>query len=61
MGRKESIQTKILCLGSLMVVKLVRVAVGYREKFGKGLGVHPGFVLSPLLSIILLEVLSRGF
>ena len=27
-----------------MVMKLVRVAVGYREKFGKGLGVHPGFV-----------------
>ena len=51
----------ILCLGSLMVMKLVRVAVGYREEFGKGLGVHPGFVPSPLLSTILLEVLSRGF
>ena len=50
-----------LCLSSLMVVDLVKVAVGYREEFGKGLGVHPGFVLSPLLSIILLEGLSRGF
>ena len=42
-----------------MVMKLVRVAVGYREELGKGLGVHQGYVLSPLLSIILLEVLSR--
>ena len=33
-----------------MVMKLVIVAVGYREEFGKGLGVHKGFVLSPLLS-----------
>ena len=31
-----------------MVMKLVRFAVGYRKKFGKGLGVHQGFVLSPL-------------
>ena len=29
-----------------MVMELVKVAVGYREEFGKGLGVHPGFVLS---------------
>ena len=56
-----SMHVFILCLGSLMVVDLVKVAVGYREEFGKGLGVHPGFVLSPLLSINLLEVLSRGF
>ena len=41
-----------------MVMELVRVAVGYREEFGKGLGVHPGFVLSPLLSIILKRVLN---
>ena len=34
---------------------------GYREEFGKGLGVHLGFVLSPLLSIFLLEALSRRF
>ena len=51
----------ILCLGSLMVMKLVKVAVGYREEFGKGLSVHPGFVLSTLFSIILLEVISRLF
>ena len=44
-----------------MVMELVRVAVGYREEFGMGQGVHQGSVLSPLLSIILLEVLSRGF
>ena len=44
-----------------MGMELVKVAVGYREEFGKGLGVHPGFVLSMLFSIILLEVLSRGF
>ena len=44
-----------------MVMELVRVAVGYSEELGKGPGLHPGFVLSPLLSIILLEVLSRGF
>ena len=43
-----------LCLSSLMVVDLVKVAVGNREEFGKGLGVHPGFVLSLLLSINLL-------
>ena len=56
-----SMHVYFLCLSSLMVVDLVKVAVGYREEFGKGLGVHRGFVLSPLLSIILLEVLSRGF
>ena len=33
-----------------MVMKLVIVAFGYREEFCKGLGVHKGFVLSPLLS-----------
>ena len=44
-----------------MVMELVKVAVGYREEFGKGLGVHPGFVLSTLFSIIPLEVLSRVF
>ena len=49
-----SMHVYFLCLSSLMVVDLVKVAVGYREEFGKGLGVHPGFVLSPLLSIILL-------
>ena len=53
-----SVHVYILCLGSLMVMELVRVAVGYREEFGKGLGVHPGFVLSPLLSIILKRVLN---
>ena len=31
-----------------MVMELVKVAVGYREEFGKGLGVHLGFVLSTL-------------
>ena len=44
-----------------MVMELVKVAFGYREEFGKRLGVHPGFVLSTLFSIILLEVLSRVF
>ena len=43
-----------------MGMELVRVAVGYREEFSKGLGFHPGFVLRPLLSIILLEIISRG-
>ena len=44
-----------------MVMELVKVAVGYGEGFGKELSVHPGFVLSTLFSIILLEVLSRVF
>ena len=44
-----------------MVMELVKVAVGYREEFGKGLDVYPSFVLSTLFSIILLEVLSRVF
>ena len=44
-----------------MVMELVKVAVGYGEGFGKELGVHPGFVLSTLFSIILLKVLSRVF
>ena len=44
-----------------MVMELVKVAVGYGEGFGKELGVHPGFVLNTLFSIILLEVLSRVF
>ena len=56
-----SMHVYILCLGSLMVMELIKVAVGYREEFGKGIGVHPGFVLSTLFSIILLEVLSRVF
>ena len=55
-----SVHVFILCLGSLMGMELVRVAVGYREEFSKGLGFHPGFVLRPLLSIILLEIISRG-
>ena len=44
-----------------MVMEQLKVAVGYSEKFGMGLGVRPGFVLSTLFSIILLEVLSRVF
>ena len=44
-----------------MVKELVRVAVGCGEEFGGELGVHPGFVLSTLFSIILLGVLSGVF
>ena len=39
----------------------VRVGDGYSEEFGVGVGVHQGSVLSPLLFIIVLEVLSREF
>ena len=39
----------------------VRVGNGYSEEFGVGVGVHQGFVLSPLLFIIVLEALSREF
>ena len=39
----------------------VRVDDGYSEEFGVGAGVHQGFVLSPLLVIIVLEALSREF
>ena len=39
----------------------VRVGDGYSEKFGVGVGVHQGSVLSPLLFIIVLEALSREF
>ena len=38
----------------------VRVGHGYSEEFGVGVGVHQGFVLSPLLFIIVLEAPSRG-
>ena len=33
----------------------------YSEEFGMGVGVHQGSVLSPLLFILVLEVLSRKF
>ena len=39
----------------------VRVGDGYSEEFGVGVGVHQGFVLSPLFFIIVLEALSREF
>ena len=39
----------------------VRVGSGYSEEFGVKVGVHRGSVLSPLLFIIVLEVLSREF
>ena len=39
----------------------VRVGDGYSEEFGVGVAVHQGSVLSPLLSIIVLEALSRDF
>ena len=39
----------------------VRVGSGYSEEFGVKVGVHQGSVLSPLLCIIVLEALSRGF
>ena len=39
----------------------VRVGDGYSEKFGVGVGVHQGSVLSPLLFIIVLEALSKEF
>ena len=42
-----------------MVMELVRAAVGYREEFGNKLGVQCSS--SPLLSINLLEIISRGF
>ena len=37
----------------------VRVAEGYSEEFEVKVGVHQGSVLSPLLFIIVLEILSR--
>ena len=39
----------------------VNVGNGYSEEFGVAVGVHQGFVLSPLLFIIVLEALSREF
>ena len=39
----------------------VRVSDGYNKKLGVKAGVHHSFVLSPLLFIIVLEALSRGF
>ena len=39
----------------------VRVGDGYSDEFGVGVGVQQGFVLSPLLFIIVLEALSREF
>ena len=39
----------------------VRVNGQCREEFGVGVGVHQGAVLSPLLFILVLEVLSREF
>ena len=40
-----------------MVMELVKVAVGYREEFGKGLGVHPGFVLTGVTTYVIAWVL----
>ena len=39
----------------------VRAGEGYSEEFEVKVGVHQGSVLSPLLFIIVLEALSRGF
>ena len=39
----------------------VRVGEGYSAEFEVKVGVHQGSVLSPLLSIIVLEALSREF
>ena len=39
----------------------VRVGSGYSEEFGVKVGVNQGFVLSPLLFIIVLYALSREF
>ena len=39
----------------------VRVGDTYTDEFEVGVGVHQGSVLSPLLFIIVLEALSRGF
>ena len=39
----------------------VRVGEGYSEEFEVKVGDHQGSVLSPLLFIIVLEVLSREF
>jgi len=39
----------------------VRVNGQYSEEFGVGVGVHQGFVLSPLLFILILEALSSEF
>ena len=39
----------------------VRVGEGYSKEFEVKVGVHQGSVLSPLLSIIVLEALSREF
>ena len=39
----------------------VRVNESYSEEFSVGVGVHQGFVLSPLLFTIVLEALSREF
>ena len=39
----------------------VRVGDEYSEEFGVGVGVHQGYVLSPLIFIIVLEALSMEF
>ena len=39
----------------------VRVNGQYREEFGVGVGVHQGYVLSPLLFVLVLEALSHEF
>ena len=42
-------------------MRRVRVEDGYTKIFGVGVGVHQGSFLSPLLFILLVEILSREF
>ena len=60
LGADEWLVRLVQCLNK-DVRNRVRVGDGYSEEFGVGVGVHQGYVLSPLLFIIVLEALSREF
>jgi len=61
--RKAEVEEWLLCTVMVMcegAQTVVRTAEGDSEAFSKKVGLHQGFVLSPLLFVIVLEVITKA-